>query len=264
MHKSYQNSGTRSAANWEAEIKTAQQELRLHGHEMSPYERNVISREIKRRQDELIPVVGGMVIGEFHQAIGKYKASEQLMQAERTKEINRFDSAKLNTEIQLMQTRVQMATQKDKNVLRGDNPGISAQLQQVYSEAIQSGDLHKQRAAIEVIKSVSLPGGQERGFVNDLARQAERAEVEFRQTEGTRNAQQARMDALGELHAKHEQLDKVSQLLGMGAIDDPFNPGPFAKAAKMVEFTAEGPVIYDENDPAVTGVLWTQSAIAGG
>ena len=51
--------------NWESEIKAWRQELAAHGHEMSQYERNVISREIKKRQEELIPVVGARVIGEF-------------------------------------------------------------------------------------------------------------------------------------------------------------------------------------------------------
>lgn len=253
MLRSFVNSGKQS--DWEAEIKAALQELKLHGHEMSPYEKNVISREIKRRQDELIPVVGARVIGEFHAAIKGYKKAEELQQAERAKEINRFDSGKLNAEMQLIQARVNNAMSQITNNLRGDS--VAARLQNIYAEAVQSGDIHKQRAAVEVMKSVSV-GGPERLQVNQLARDAEAAELQFRQTEGTRSAQQARIDSLGELHAKHENLNRVSQLLGMGPVDVVFSDNPFSRAARMVEFTPEGPQIHEADAPQVTGVYWKQ------
>lgn len=243
---------------WEAEIKAAQEELRLHGHEMSPYERNVISREIKRRQDELIPVVGAQVIGEFKNAIRKYQDSLATVDAERAKEINRFDTVKFNAELQTLNTRVKLALEAPVNPLRGKDKPTSARLEEIYNEAIQSGDLHKQRAALETFKSLPSTGNaQERIAINGLAKKAEQTEFAFRQTEGTLKAQQERRGALQELEAKHEKLNKVSEILGMGNVNDPFNIGPFAKAAKLVQRDPHSGeiLIYKETDPEVTRVF---------
>lgn len=244
--------------NWEAEIQDYQNELRQHGHEMSAYERNTISRMIKARQEELIPKVGALVIGEWKSAIQNYKNAQEMISAERTKEINRFDSAKFNAELQTINTRVNMALRADVNELRnGTKP--SAKVTAIYSEALQSGDIHKQRAAIEVIKTLPLSGdGPERIELNQLVRSAADAEIKFRQTEGTIKAQQEAAQALNDISAKKEKLDKVSQILGMGGVDDVFSTSPFAKAARLVErdrSTGEI-VIRNEDDPEVTGVFW--------
>jgi hypothetical protein len=265
MNVSFGISGSRSAGNWEAEIKAALDELRNHGHEMSPYERNVISREIKRRQDELIPVVGAKVIGEWKGTITKYQEAQKRMKAERSAEINRWDSAKLNAEMDLFQRRVDMVLKAGSDPLHGDAP-ISAKIQQVYNDALQSGDIHKQRAAVEVIKTVTgrIQAGQEKIAVNQLARDAEKVELELMQTEGTRKAQAELVQAENELITRRANLDKVSQVLGMGGIDDVFATSPFAKAASLVERDrATGElIIHGENDPEVTGVLWKEGTSA--
>ena len=248
---------------WEAEIKAAYDELRNHGHEMSEYERNVISREIRKRQDELIPVVGAQVIGEYKQSIEKFKAAEAAIQTERAKEINRFDTVKFNAELQAMTTRVNMTAQHTANPMSKEAP-VSKRLEDIYSEAIQSGDIHKQRAAIEVIKTIPLSGNaDERIRINNLSKNAERAEQQFRQTEGTLKAHEARQAALIDLDTKHEKLSKVSEVLGMGSATDPFNTNPFAKAYKQVQRDRDtGEIkIYAEDAPEVTGVYWKDAPV---
>ena len=248
---------------WEAEIKAAYDELRLHGREMSEYERNVISREIKKRQDELIPVVGAQVIGEYKQSIEKFKAAEKAIQAEKAKEINRFDTVKFNAELQAMTARVNMTVQHTPNPNTKEAP-VSKRLEEIGEEAIQSGDIHKQRAYIEVLKTIPLSGNpDERVRINQLAKNAERAEVQFRQTEGTLKAQQARQAALLELDERREKLNKVSTVLGMGAADDPTNSNFFAKAYKQVQRdkTTGEIVIYAEDAPEVTGVYWKDAPV---
>ena len=256
MQRSYSNSNT--TQNWEAEIQDYQKELQQHGHEMSAYERNTISRMIKARQDELIPKVGAIVIGEWKSAINNYKNAQAQIDAERTKEINRFDSAKFNAELQTINTRVNLALRADVNELKND-PKPSAKIAAIYSEAIQSGDLHKQRAAVEVIKSLPLPTLQsERIAMNQMIQNAAAAEQSLRQTEGTIKAQQQAAQALNDIAAKKEKLNKVSQVLGMGSIDDVFSTSPFAKAARLVERdrTTGEIVIRSEDDPEITGVYW--------
>ena len=256
MQRSYSNSN--ATQNWEAEIQDYQKELQQHGHEMSAYERNTISRMIKARQDELIPKVGAIVIGEWKSAINNYKNAQAQIDAERTKEINRFDSAKFNAELQTINTRVNLALRADVNELKND-PKPSAKIAAIYSEAIQSGDLHKQRAAVEVIKSLPLPTlPSERIAINQMIQNAAAAEQSLRQTEGTIKAQQEAAQALNDIAVKKEKLNKVSQVLGMGSIDDVFSTSPFAKAARLVERdrTTGEIVIRNEDDPEITGVYW--------
>jgi hypothetical protein len=245
--------------NWEAEIKAARDELRLHGHEMSEYERNVISREIKKRQDELIPVVGAKVIGEYKQSIEKYQAAQAKIEAEKVKEINRFDSTKFNNELQALQARVKMTMDHPANPLRGKDKPVSVRIEEIYNEAIQSGDIHKQRAAIEVIKDIPITGNQdERIRINQLAKNAEAAEESLRQTEGTLKARAERTAAIDELDQRRETLNKVSTILGMGRADDGMNFNFFAKAYKQVQRDpATGEIkIYAEDAPEVTGVIF--------
>ena len=259
MQKRYLGRNT----DWEAEIKAAYDELRLHGHEMSEYERNVISREIKKRQDELIPIVGAQVIGEYKQSIEKFKAAEAAIQTERAKEINRFDSAKFVNELQAMTTRVNMTVQHTANPATKEAP-VSKRLEDIFDEAIQSGDIHKQRAALEVLKNIPLSGtAEERMKINQLSKNAERAEQQFRQTEGTLKAHEARQAALTELDERREKLNKVSTVLGMGAADDPLNFNFFAKAYKQVQRDpSTGEIkIYAEDAPEVTGVYWKDAPV---
>ena len=256
MQRSYSNSN--ATQNWEAEIQDYQKELQQHGHEMSAYERNTISRMIKARQEELIPKVGAIVIGEWKSAIQNYKNAQETINAERAKEINRFDSAKFNAELQNINARVTMAMNADVNELRND-PKPSAKIAAIYSEAIQSGDLHKQRAAVEVIKSLPLPTlPSERVAINQMIQNAAAAEQSLRQTEGTIKAQQQAAQALNDIAIKKEKLNKVSQVLGMGSIDDVFSTSPFAKAARLVERdrTTGEIVIHNEDDWQVTGLYF--------
>ena len=246
-----------NAMSWEADIKAAREELRLHGHEMSEYERNVISREIKKRQEDLIPVVGARVIGEFKQSIKKYQDAQDKINAERQAEINRFDSSKYNNELQAMQARVKMALEHQSNPLRGKDKPVSQAIEEIYNEAMQSGEIHKQRVAVEVMKNIPLPGNQQdRIKVNQLAKNAEAVEVKLRQTEGTIKAQQEAHTALLELDERRETINKVSTLLGMGPVDRPFNNNAFTRAYNQVQRDPQtGEIkIYDEDAPEVTGV----------
>ena len=252
--------------NWESEIKAWRQELAAHGHEMSQYERNVISREIKKRQEELIPVVGARVIGEFKEAIAKYQDSKKAIEIERQKEVNRFDSQKFNTELQAITARINLAQATDIDPVRGDVPA-SKRLAAIYEESMLSNDLHKQRAAIEVFKSIEAKKPAVRGPVNQLRRTAEAAEVQLRTTEGLQQARQAEAAAFAELHARHENLNKVSETLGTGSIKEIYNTSPFAKAARMIhqDKTTGEITIYNEDDPEVTGVYFKpQSETMGG
>jgi hypothetical protein len=247
---------------WEAEIKAAFTELSLHGHEMSEYERNVIGREIKRRQEELIPIIGAKVISEYKQSIEKFKAAEATIQAERTKEINRFDSSKYNAEFQAISSRIKMTLDHPKNINDATEKSVSKRLEEIYNEAIQSGDIHKQRAAVEILKDIPIVGSQqeERIRVNNLAKTAAAKEAEIRQTEGIVKAQQARHAALLELDERHEKLNKVSVILGLGEVTAGYANNPFSRAWKQAQRDPNTGEIkfYKETDPEVTGVYWKE------
>jgi hypothetical protein len=235
---------------------------------MTEYERGAIARDIKRLSEAVFPAVAGAVIAEFKSAIADYQKSLEAIDTARKAEIGRFDSGRLNAEMQLIRTRVELAFQKDVNPHRGADTPASKRLAEIYGEAAQSDDLHKRRAAIEIFKSLPLPAGnqEERIAINALAKSAEAAESGLRDTPELQQARQHRTAALDALGAKQQRLVDVSREMGSGDPRDPFAASAFAKAYKLVEWPRSlrdgdgGPVgevvIHDESDPEVTGVLW--------
>ena len=272
MIRSYRNSGSQpGGGNWRdalETIKAGNEELRRYGGMMTEYERSAITRDLKARSEAIFPAVAGAVIAEFRGAIAGYQKSMEAIDRARTAEINRFDSAKFNTELQTIQSRVKLAYEQDVNPMRGADTPASQRLAAIYAEAVQSGDLTRQRAAVEVFKALPLPPGdeQERIAINDLAKNAEATEPKLRDTPELAQARQARTAALDALGAKQQQLVEVSQQLGAGDPRDPFAGSAFAQAYKLVEWPRNledndgGPkgeiVIHKETDPEVTGVLW--------
>lgn len=237
---------------------------------MSEYERNVINRDIKARSEAVYPAAAGAVIGEFKTAIKSYQDSLTAIDAERTKEINRFDSQRFNNELQTIKARVELAIKTDVNPLRGSDVPASKRLAALYSEAVQSNDLHKQRAVVEVFKALPFPVGnqEERIVINQLAKDAAKAESKLRDTAALEKARQNRIAALDNLGAKQNQLVELSQELGSGDPRGMFAGDAIAQAYKLVEWPRNlqdndgGPVgeviIHKETDPEVTGVYWTK------
>jgi len=128
-------------------LKTAREEYRQYYGMMTPYERSIIERDIKEQSERIFPLVSSAAIGEWKDAIRKYQQSGQSYNRELTKEISRWDSGKLNSELQMVQSLIALAIEGGGGgVFDGGSPGVTAKLESIYAEAIQSGDVHKQRA----------------------------------------------------------------------------------------------------------------------
>lgn len=260
-----QRFGMPSSGDWRKmieDLKTARAEFTEYYGLMTQYERQIIQRDIKEQSEKVFPVVSAGAIGEWKNAIAKYQEAGKAYNRALTDEITRWDPGKLNAELQQISTLVNLAIAGGEgNPLEGGNPGVTAKLEALYSEAVQSGDIYKQRATYEVLKT-ALPkvSGDDRFPVNRLAKLSERELSALRVTNGMVAAKEAQGKALDALLNIRAELIEVSQALGEGDPTNPLASGVFTKALRMVqEDRASGEIrIFGEDDPEVTGVYWPQ------
>lgn len=207
-------------------------------------------------------MVSAGAIGEWKNAIAKYQEAGKAYNRAVTDEITRWDPGKLNAELQQTSTLVNLAIAGGGgNPLEGGSAGVAAKLEAIYAEAVQSGDIYKQRATYEVIRTV-LPkvGKEEKLLANRLAKLAEDNLSALRVTDGMVAVKEAQGEALDALLNIRGELIEVSQTLGEGDPTNPLASGVFTKALRMVQQDREsGEIrIFGEDDPEVTGVYWQQ------
>lgn len=224
---------------------------------MSPYERMVISNDIQDDITKAHPAVYKQVVPPYKEAINKYKNSLASIEQEKTKEIQRFNAARLNEEMAYVTRSAEMALSDSGSALDSTSSTVHEKLRALYDEAKRSGNLEKQRATFEVIQSV-LPKapGKERIEINSLAKEAQRDLAQLRRPESLLKAEQDAQSALQEVAQRQAEVAEAAELLE-GNVTNIFATGSLIKAYKLVQQDATGKVfIYDENDPEVSGVFW--------
>lgn len=219
----------------------------------------VISNDIRDDIEKAQPVIYKQIVPPYKAAITKYKNSLASIEQEKTKEIQRFNAARLNDEMTYARQAVEMALSDGGSVLDGTSSTVAEKLQALYDEARQSGNLEKQRATFEVIQSVLPKAPQtERVAINSLAKAAGRDLSQLRRPESLLKAEQDAQAALQEVAQRQAEIAEAATLLE-GNVNDVFATGSLAKAYKLVQQDATGKVyVYDENDPEVTGVSWKE------
>ncbi len=245
-------------------LKAAREEFRQYAGMMTQYERSVIERDIKEQSERAFPAVTAGAIGEWKQAIKRYKEAGKAYNREVTNEITRWDADRLNAQLQQASTLVNLAVQgSGGNILEGGNPGSAAKLEALYSEAVQSGDIYRQRATFEVLKA-ALPkvSGDDRMPANRLAKLSERELSALRVTDGMVAAKEAQGQALDELLNIRNELIDVSVTLGEGNPTHPMASGAFAQALMMVQQdreTGELKIYSDDEWQLIGGVFYPKN-----
>jgi hypothetical protein len=274
---SYKSFGTaRTVANWRdalAMIQRGRDELSQYAEIMTPYEVTTAQNGINSKVEQYRDIITQGILTEHEQAIENYQRAGEKVQKEISKEINHWDTGRLNDEIRLYETLVKQAISGGANgdVLRGDKTSAST-LEALYKEAHDSGDMHKQRAAAEVFKNVLslVPSGDPaRIAANRVVQQAKQDLEGLRSTAGIEQAKQEQGEALNGLYEKREEVRQVSQALGDGDPAGPFAGGAFARALRRIEQDrSTGEVrIHDWDSPEVTRVYEVNKSkahIAGG
>lgn len=268
MPASYRTSGRQSnPENWRDElatIKAARQELRQYSGMMTKYERSVIERDIDSMLENYRPRIAAGAIGEYKVVLAKFQDARRGYDRELTKEINRWDAIRLRAELETSQQLIDLAIQRNGGgPFDGNTPSVSTQLEAIFNQAQRSGDIHRQRAAYEVIQAVTAKiSGEERFPVNRLAKLAERELEALRFTDGMKEAQENISRAWDEFLQTRQEVIDAGKELG----DDPTAPlagGEFTRAIRMVKQDLKtGEVtVLPEDHPDVTGVIIREPTI---
>jgi len=256
MFSKFSQTSTSSTDAKIAFLKKAANDLRTLGSIMTPWERLTVQEEVKRKQEEFFPDITRAVIGKFDQAAKKYQDTRALVAKARANEINRWDAAKLNEHTERYTNQINQLASRQSNPLGGFNPADA--IERVLSEALQSGDVHKIRAAAEVVQSTQVTDSNSKTKMVILQRSAGEALKNLSESEEIRAAQQLRAQTLAELDAVKNEVIETSKLFpGQDATAPMFANGPYANALKRIN-TKNGEVeILDANDPKVSGIDWS-------
>ena len=146
------------------QIKAARKEYEKLFNLMSPYERQTIFGNIKADAEANYSRVYNGVKARLDAAVGNYKNAAAKRAAAIAHEINSWDAGKLNNELQAFSTRVNMElSKKDAQGIFSGQP-TARRIEQLYREALASGDRYKMRAAAEVLRAADvdkLPSDQQ-------------------------------------------------------------------------------------------------------
>ena len=227
---------------------------------MSDWERQTVSESIKDDASRNYTRIFSGVKQRLDDAVGNYKTAAAKRDAAIAREINSWDAARMNNELQAFQTRVSMELgKKDVQGLFSGQP-TARRIEQLYREAQASGDKYKMRAAAEVLQAADvdkLPDEQ-RMQVQSLAHAANKNLDDLRNSDDIKNAMDLENAAI---KAMQEEIQFVKDA---GAVmrDDQMlfgNPvGGFAKLASTVKFEQAGGrvniKILELDDPELTGI----------
>ncbi|TDA65933.1 MAG: hypothetical protein D9V45_03040 [Chloroflexi bacterium] len=254
--------GTPRVAGWNAtalEIAAAREELNKYAGIMTPYERMVIGNSIKEKIESSYQMVYAGAKNHLAVWIGYYKDAIARYERAQRNETNNWDSGKLLTETNAFQARLERELgNKNGLPLYEGAPDSLERVKRLYHEAQASGDKYKQRAAAEVMRSISTEGMKQSAAVDlrVLAREADASLKSLRSTPELIEAVENANKATQELWREREVVASVCKAMGETP-DDPMGAvGGFEKLVKTVQVNPETRElkIYSLTDPEVTGI----------
>lgn len=226
---------------------------------MTEYERVSAERAYMAKKERLYPEIVQGAREMMSAAISKYKSAQASGASAKKYELARWDSARLSNEMRVTEQLVSAALKVGSNPFTGETP-VKA-LEQIYREAMASGDIHEMRGCCEVMRAalagVSASGAPQevRLAANRLAQEAERQLEELRETPGMKAAALELSEATVALLEVREQVCEISKTLDGIRADEALNSNAFSFIVRQVGTgRAGGIVIYDERSPEVTGV----------
>lgn len=249
------------------QIKAARKEFEKLQGIMTPYERQTIYGGMQAEAKANYSRIYNGVKERFEAAKSNYKAAAAKRAAAIAKEINNWDTARLNAEVQAFQTRLSMELGKKDAQGAFTGQPAAKRIAALYQEAQASGDKYKMRAAAEVLQAAnfdSIPREQ-RMDVLMVSRAASDNLEALRNTDEIRKAIEQENAAVKQLQDEQQFLRETGAV--MNDDGDVFGRavGNFAKLASTVKFEREaGSVkirILDANDPEITGIDWNETTL---
>ena len=239
------------------EIKVAREHLSKYEAMMTPYEREMRSKEIQDKIHSYYPTIYGGVKKAWEGWINEYnKATARLADA-KAKEYAKWDPARLGAEMQTFKLLADQQLSAGKDTVFGSGPGASERVKKIYEEYQNSGDPYKQRASAEVLQGISTQGLQREDAVGIrlLGHDAESRLIQLRSSEEIQKAEEAYVESAQELFKQRENLSEVATLMGEPP-DFGMGRWKIGELQRMVQVEREtGEIkIYSLDDPKVTGI----------
>jgi hypothetical protein len=241
------------------EIKIAREHYSQHEALMTPYEREMRSKEIHQKLSAYYPTIYSGVKKAWDGWINAYKNATVRLAEAKAKEYATWDPTKLGAEMQTFRALVDQRLTRGKEGAFGSSPAPSEGVKKLYQEYQNSGDPYKKRASSEVMLGISTHGLSREDAVNlrILGHEAESNLLQLRNTEEIQKAEEAYMESAQELFKQRAQLSEVASLVGEPP-DTGFGSGNITKLQRMVQVEREtGEIkLYTLEDPQVTGIYW--------
>lgn len=249
---------------WRDQLKfliDAQAEYTRDQRIMTDFERSVISKDLKETKARAYDAILSGIQAEISAYFQNYQQASARVKDQTAKESQRWISGQLTSEMQMTEALVSQALKVNKSSMGGPSP-VKA-LEKIYQDARNSGDLHRQRGAAEVMKtalSAMSPASYDqetRLAVNHLVSRAEADLEAIRSTDGMRQAEEEKRQAEIELLQKRAELIEVGKFMDGYPPDGPFATSPFAREVRRLGRNDQGDiVIHPDDSPEVSGVDW--------
>ena len=268
LHFKKQNSGD----DWMSkltQIKEARAKFDKGQGMMSDWERQTLSESIKNDASRNYSRIFSGVKQRLDDAKNAYKAAAAKRASAIAKEINSWDPAKLNAELQAFSTRVNMElSKKDAQGIFSGQP-TARRIERLYREALASGDKYKIRAAAEALQAADvdkLPSDQQMQ-VQTLTHAANENLDNLRNTDDIKNAMDLENAAIKAMQEEIQFVQDAGEVMRGNQTMFGSPLGGFAKLARTVKFEQAGGhvniKILELDDPELTGIDLSNAGIEG-
>ena len=185
----------------------------------------------EHRKSELVrhrPTLINGMRAELETAQSSVKRAEQLMKVAQKKEINSWDSTRLNSEMDI-------ATKRISQAVKSDDP--TKAIQALVQEADNSGDRYKIRALGEMIQGEgkNLPEFQNRADIQWAGLQQGKKLKELMTSPEMIEVEKLASTAYDQYGAKIEELAQISKLIGEGDPLDAHATNDLSKAMRKFQ-----------------------------
>jgi hypothetical protein len=247
IHRTFQQ--MRTGGDWRARRDQFAEALEVSSKsmsKMSQFEQETVSQELLSWKDNEGRRVLGEAMEYYHSTLDHFRDKQSRVERERTREIARWDAGKLAPEMQVFSMRVE-------NAVYSHNPGL--ELEEVYAEAKQSGDIYKLRAAADALKRVEKQSAnlpiEVRTHLNRTARTAQQDLAEIRTTPELATALTEAEQAFNQAMQARDELQKTDRICSMQSPDFNYRPSSVEvlRALSRVQDNGQGgAVITARND----------------
>jgi hypothetical protein len=239
-------------------IEYAREKLNRDQGMMTPYERQAHAESLHDEIRMVYPKIYKGLKSNLDVAIHKYQNTKINTAKAKADEINSWDTAKLDSEMNFFRSLVKSALDNPGNPLAGI-PGPAKRIEMLYEEAVASQNPVKIRAAAEVLNGLppltKLPKDEAIG-IRMTARDAAILTDTIRKTDHIMAAEKSEAEAAIELIETRESVHDAAAILGEST-RNPFDDGSLAKLVKTVQIGPDGTVkVFNLDDPEVTGISW--------